>query len=225
MTGQAKPIERIMTGDVGSLADAELLSMIIGPLHSGSDVLTAASRILKSFNGFRGVSLAGPSRIKRIAGIGYKGAARLAAAFELGKRFREEGLYRDRLKLRTPDDVGHIFMPRMKGYDREVFVCAFLDCKTRLIALKEIARGTPASASPSIRSVITEALDLRAVSIICMHNHPSGDPEPSTEDRCFTDDLARAARTVELQLLDHVVFGGDMFYSFKAKGLMGCKKM
>ena len=124
-------------------------------------------------------------------------------------------------KISSAKDVIDIIMPQMRDLKTEVFKVVCLDSNNRIIDISDAACGTVNHAVPIIREIIHSALQKFAASIICVHNHPSANITPSTQDKKFTKELCDAGKLMEIKVLDHVIIGDNEFYSFADEGLMG----
>lgn len=157
-----------------------------------------------------------PARLQREAGLGPVSARSLAAAFALGRRV--EGLRWVRSdSIRSPGGVYRLMAPRLRGREREVFSVLLVDGKHRLLAIEEVSEGTLTSSLVHPREVFRPALRRGAAALVAVHNHPSGDPEPSAEDLEVTRRLLDAGRLLGVPLLDHVVLGRGAFVSLRER--------
>ncbi len=151
-------------------------------------------------------------------GLGDAARARILASLELGRRFLALRMPEIRA-IRTSRDVAELIAPRFAGLRKESFLSISVDVKNRPIAIDEIARGSADAVTFSPKEVFQAALAHRAHGFICVHNHPSGDPNPSLEDRALTERLEEGARLLGLRFLDHVILGDPgRFYSFADTG-------
>jgi DNA repair protein RadC len=155
----------------------------------------------------------------RIRGIGPAKAAELVAAFELGRRAQAEPEEEWPI-IRSPEDVARCMVPLLRDRVNEVFFVLLLDAKNALRSQVEISSGTLNASLVHPREVYKAAIDQRAASIVVVHNHPSGNPDPSREDAEVTRQLAEAGRIVGIPLHDHVIVAGDRFTSMAEKGLL-----
>lgn len=219
-----RPRERLLRGDGKWLTDIELLAVLIGSGNKERDVVRLAGDLLEGAGGFRRLAEMPAGEVLKMSGMGSANTARIMAAFEIGRRFREERIFKDNIKITSAGDVAYVFMPKMRDLKDEIFLCLFLDGKKRIMDVREITHGTPVSAAPSIRLIASEALRRHAASILCMHNHPSGDPTPSAEDIGFTEELATTVRKLDVDMLDHIIFGNDIYVSLREKGLFTYQK-
>lgn len=203
-----RPRERLMRSGAGSLADIELLAVLLGSGIRGRDVLAVAREILKA------IDAEGPSiqveKLTPIPGVGQAKAALIAAALEFARRrIRPDGI-----RINKPADV----IPVLSHYaDRkqEHFLCIALNGANEMIACRLVSVGLANSTLVHPREVFADAIVDRAVSVILAHNHPGGDLAPSAEDREVTRRLREAGATVGIQVLDHIIFNRSGYFSFK----------
>ena len=154
---------------------------------------------------------ASPHELARVAGLGRAGAARLAAAFELGRRAIEAAQHR--AHVRSPQDVLALLGPRVAGLRQELFFAIGLDVRHRVLDVVEIARGTATDVGVHPREVFRPLVRSAAAGAVLAHNHPSGDPTPSADDIALTRRLCAVGKVVGIPVLDHVVIGGNAMRS------------
>jgi len=215
-----RPRERLWTLGPSALTAAELLAVILGTGRGGQSALDVAGGLL-TVSGGSLRRLAGRPRAEllRADGIGPTKAARLLASFELGARLaREERPPAQR--IREPEDVVRLFDGRLRDLQVEEFHLLALDSQSQVLREVLITRGLLNSSLVHPREVFRAAIAEAAAGIIVVHNHPSGDPTPSAEDRTVTRQLMEAGRLLDLPLYDHVVIAGDRFVSFATAGLL-----
>jgi len=215
-----RPRERLWSLGPAALTTGELLAILIGTGRGGRNVLEVASRLLDLSDGsLRRLAQRPRSELLRADGIGPTKAARLAAAFELGARLAREE--RPALpRIREPDDVVRLFGGRLRDLQVEEFHLLALDSQSQVLREVLVTRGLLNSSLVHPREVFRAAIVEAAAGIIVVHNHPSGDPTPSAEDRAVTRQLAEAGRLLDLPLYDHVIIAGDRFVSFATAGLL-----
>ncbi|MCM8813325.1 MAG: DNA repair protein RadC [Candidatus Omnitrophica bacterium] len=213
-----RPREKLLRRGEHMLSDAELLAILLRTGSRGRTAVDVAREILGRFGTFRNMSQTDGRQWRKIKGLGNAKLAQIKAALEIGRRFREMEIRRDGAKISGAEDVVRIFAPRLRDLKKEVFQAIFLDARNRVIEWVEISEGTVSQVIPIIREILHRALQYFAVSLICLHNHPSGNVQPSREDEAFTRSLSQAAGLLQLRLLDHVIIGGDRFYSFAQQG-------
>jgi len=200
-----RPRERLLQHGGGSLADSELLAVLLRTGRVGVSALQMGMDVLRENGGLAGLLTATPHSLRR-NGLGAAKAAALLAAVELGRRLAREQLL-DREPLSRPVDVARYLALRYHTCDQEVMGALFLDARNRLLGEREMFRGTLSRISVEPREILRECLQRGAASIYPFHTHPSGDPSPSAEDLLFTRRMAEAAEIVGLRLIDHVVLG------------------
>jgi DNA repair protein RadC len=200
-----RPRERLLEHGGASLADSELLAVLLRTGRKGVSALQMAMDLLRESGGLAGLLTATPHSLRR-NGIGPAKAAALLAAVEIGRRLAREQLL-DREPLSRPVDVARYLALRYHTCDQEVMGALFLDARSHLLGEREIFRGTMSRISVEPREILRECLQRGASSVYLFHTHPSGDPSPSAEDVLFTRRIAEAAEIVGLRLADHVVLG------------------
>ena len=215
-----RPRERLWSLGAPALTTAELLAILIGTGNEGRSVLDVALGLLEVSDGsLRRLAQRPRAELLRAAGIGPTKAARLLAAIELGARLtREERPPIHR--IREPDDVVRLFAGRLRDLQVEEFHLLALDSQSQVLREVLITRGLLNSSLVHPREVFRPAIAEAAAGIIVIHNHPSGDPTPSAEDRAVTRQLAEAGRLLDLPLYDHLIIAGDRFVSLATLGLL-----
>ncbi len=215
-----RPRERLKSLGPQSLSGAELLAILIGSGTGRQSALRLGEDVLASVAGsLRRLSLQPVAALTSVNGIGTARAVAIHAALELGRRLaaeaREEGA-----PLRSPRDVYDAFAPRLQDLPVEEFHVAVLDAQHRLERDITVTRGILNSSLVHPREVFREAIAERAAAIVLVHNHPSGDPTPSVDDRMVTDQLVAAGRLLDIPVHDHVVVGRGRYVSFAEAGLL-----
>lgn len=215
-----RPRERLWALGAPALTTAELLAILIGTGGSGAGVLDVARRLLDVGEGsLRRLARRPGAELLRAHGIGPTKAARLLAAFEIGARLASEERP-PATRIREPDDVARLFQGRLRDLQVEEFHLLALDSQSQVLREVLVTRGLLNSSLVHPREVFRAAIAEAAAGIIVVHNHPSGDPTPSAEDRAVTQQLAAAGRLLDLPLYDHVIIAGDRFVSFATAGLL-----
>jgi DNA repair protein RadC len=215
-----RPRERLWALGAPALTSAELLAVLFGTGRGGRTALDIAAELLDLSDGsLRRLAQRPSAELLRLHGIGPTKAGRLLAAFELGVRLaREEKPPAQR--IRDPEDVVRLFRGRLRDLQVEEFHLLALDSQSQVLREVLITRGLLNSSLVHPREVFRPAIAEAAAGIIVVHNHPSGDPTPSAEDRTVTRQLAEAGRLLDLPLYDHVVIAGDRYLSFATAGLI-----
>ncbi len=211
------PSRRLNRHGPAALTDAELTALILGDRISPSAALALADTLVGGFGGLGSLALAPVNALTQHQGIGPARAARVAAAFELGRRALCT-LPGQRPRIACERDAAALISRALAGQQREVFVGLFLDSGNRLIAAEQLFAGTLNVAPVYPREVVMRALALGAASVIIGHNHPSGRLEPSAADRRITATLEQALALVEVALHDHVIVSGEASVSLRETG-------
>jgi DNA repair protein RadC len=214
-----RPREKLLRLGPAALSDAELLALLV---HAGDGTRTAldlARELLREANSLQRLGSLNARELMRTRGIGPAKAVEVVAAFELGRRM-EAQRSGDRPVLRSPEDVARLVGPSLKTLRQEVFRVLVLDAHNGLRLDVELSRGTLNASLVHPREVFKVAIDHAAASIIVVHNHPSGNPEPSREDVEITRQLAEAGRIFGIPLHDHVIVAADNFTSLAERGLV-----
>jgi DNA repair protein RadC len=218
-----RPRERLLAEGPKRLTDADLLAIILrigsGTFRQGvqgTNAYEAALSILKDFRGLRGLDRARIHDLLKVPGLGPAKVAQIKAAFELGKRVCAGKL--TALTFESSLAVANYFRPHFTGKREEIVIAVFLNGQNQRLGEKDITEGTPTQATVYVRRILEEALHESAAAIVLVHNHPSGNPEPSAGDDETTHDLLRACKLVGLILLDHVIVGETDHYSYADAG-------
>lgn len=221
-----RPQERLEKFGAGSLSDTELLAMLLRSGTRGHDVLTVASRLIAEAGSLAGLIGWQTADFRRLRGIGPVKALQLVTVMEVARRVVGQQAGEAPL-LNRADLVAAYFQPLTAGLAVEKFWVLCLNRKNRLQKRVEITSGTATAALAHPREVFRSAIRESAAAVICVHNHPSGDPAPSAPDVQVTRQLREAAKAVEIDLLDHVIVGspsadpvGRGFYSFREAGML-----
>lgn len=209
------PRERMARLGPSALSNAELLAVVLGVGRKGHPVADVAADL--SARGLRRLASLTAAELVRETGLGSVQGLRLAAAFELGLRVHRERLP-ERPCIPNAEAAARLLIPRYSLRPTEAFGVLCLDSRLRLIAERVVSTGGRSAVSVTPSDVFHAALLDRARSIIAFHNHPSGDPAPSFEDRALTDRLGAAGEAVGVPLLSHVIVGGSQWFELRAQG-------
>lgn len=209
-----RPREKLFKWGPRKLSDSELLAILLGTGTRGQNVLELSRHIMAQSPHFHNMHTAD---LAKIPGLGLAKIAQIKAALEIGRRFRTQS-EKEPFKIRSSQEAYQIFLPHMRGLKIEIFQVILLNSQNRVIEVMDICEGTVNRASPFIREIYHKAIEYSAVSIVCGHNHPSGDPSPSPEDRKFTQELVQAGKILGIRLLDHLIVGEGRYYSFGDQG-------
>ncbi len=212
-----RPREKLVLRGPVALDEGELLALVLGTGCRGRSVLDLARELLEEFPG-GALSRLPVQRLKQLRGIGASRACSLAAAFELARRWGgDEGGGRIALDdpARVRDQLAFLADKR-----KEYFVAFYLDAAHGLLHRETVSIGTLTSSLVHPREVFAPAIERSAAGVLVAHNHPSGNPHPSAEDRAATRRLARSGNILGIPLVDHVVVSGSRFFSFRERGLL-----
>lgn len=189
-------------------SDDVLLAILLRTGIRGCNVVELARYLHREYGSLTGLARASIEELSRVNGVGRVKAQTLKVALELARRLNEEKLG-DQPVIKTPDDVAALLMPRSRSLEREVFWTLHLDTRNRVknTGKFEISEGTLNASLVDPKDVFRAAVSARSASIIVAHNHPSGDPSPSSEDIRVTRKLLEAGRMMEIPVLDHIIIG------------------
>ncbi len=212
------PYEKLVSQGAENLTDVELLAILLRTGTKEKSPLDLAREILQTSQGFRGVRKLTLAELQKIKGIGKVKSIQLKAALEIARRYgrdRGKAYYR----IGSPKEIAEYYMEEMCELGQEHFKVILLNTKNEIISDRNLFIGTVNRSLISPREVLEYALKNSAVSIVFMHNHPSGDPEPSAEDVQVTKRCDEAARLMDITLLDHIIIGRHRFVSLRQRGL------
>lgn len=215
MCGGERPREKLLGRGADALSDGELLAIFIMSGTKGCSAIEAAQRLLQEAGGsLSALASMDKKRLMGIPGIAQGKAAMLMAAFELGRRFLVDDYRNEHEPVKSSVQVYKHMISRMKGLAREECWVLLLNRSCFLLDCVRISTGSMDSTVMDTKSIVRLALDRRASSLVLVHNHPSGNPVPSTADIRETESLREALGSFNLTLVDHVVVCDDCFYSF-----------
>ncbi|WP_026697309.1 RadC family protein [Alkalicoccus chagannorensis] len=215
-----RPRERLLREGAEHLSNQELVALLLGSGSREESVIQLAGRVLHQFDGLKLLKETTAAELMEIRGIGEAKAVQLKAALELGRRIKQYPVEETHV-IRSPQDVADYMMEDMRHLKQEHFVALYLNTKNAVLHKKTLFIGSLNSSLVHPREVYKEALRYSSASFICLHNHPSGNPEPSREDIDVTRRLHEAGKTLGVDMLDHVIIGDRQFCSMKEKGYMG----
>lgn len=216
---QLRPFEKCKKAGAKSLDDAELLAMILRTGIPGQNVIDTAELLLKKANGNPGdLSSLSREEISSIPGIGITKALQLEAVFTLTDRIMK-AKHSKKPDFRSPSYIASYYMEEMRHQKRETLKVLYLDSKCRLLKESDITVGTVNRTVVPVREIFIEALTSHAVSIILLHNHPSGDPTPSKADLDSTKEVMAAGNLIQIPLTDHIIIGDCDYISMREQGI------
>jgi len=214
---QTRPRERLVREGAQALSDPELLALLLRVGVRGKSAVELGRDILQHFGSLHGLFGASLDDVAEVHGLGMAKYAQLQAVMELARRAIAEQLQSGEA-FGSPELVKRYLRIKLGGQRHESFVVLFLDVKNRLIADRELFRGTLTQTSVYPREVVIEALSRNAAAVILAHNHPSGLPEPSEADLRLTQALVQALGLVDVRVLDHFIVAGPLVHSFAEHG-------
>lgn len=215
-----RPREKLFSYGAESLSNAELLAVIIRTGHKDDTAIDLAQRLLTlDSQGLKHLTEASMEQLMRVKGIGHCKAAQILATIEIGKRLSRWGAH-DKIKVSSPIVLANLVMDEMRYLNKEHFRIAILDTKNQVLAIENISIGTLNASIVHPRDVFYAAIRRNANSIILIHNHPSGDPQPSNEDINITHRLVEVGSLLGIKVLDHIIIGDNKYISFKEKNLI-----
>jgi len=215
-----RPRERLLALGPGALTTVELLAILIGTGRAGASAPDVAAALLSGGGpGLAQLARRTAAELAAVPGVGHAKAARIAAGLELGRRLQEEGRP-ERTRIRSPADVYRWFAPRLADLVAEEFHVLALDSQSGILRDLLVTRGILNSSLVHPREVFRGAIAEAAAGIIVVHNHPSGDPAPSADDRAVTRQLVEAGKVLDLPVYDHVIVGSRGYLSFAEAGLL-----
>ena len=213
-----RPRERLVKFGEQALSAQELLQLILGRGIAGESVAITAQKLLSHFGSLQKLSEASIEELSSIKGIGLAKAAQIKAAFEISRRLSTQAPSYKSKELADPEKVYLLIKSKLKNYHKEHFYIIALDSRNHSIA--EVSVGSLNESIVHPREVFAEAIKNRAASVIFVHNHPSGDPEPSEDDLEITKRLVESGKILGIEVVDHIIVAKDSFFSFKNKNLL-----
>jgi DNA repair protein RadC len=212
-----RPREKLLCHGAAALGDNELVALVIGHGSRRGSALAVANELLAAHGGLHGLTRCTSDDLVRIAGIGRARAAQVVAAVELGRRTLARRPSA-RMRIAGPREAAAFLMPRFGDRGVEQLGILLLDTKHRVVRTAVLAIGTLNSSAVQPREVFREAAIGGAAAIVLFHNHPSGDPTPSPEDRDLTRRLVAAGSLMGIDVVDHLILGDTRYWSFKQSG-------
>lgn len=214
-----RPRERMLQFGARILSNSELIAILLRTGTVAESAIGLAQRVLKEAGGIRGLVDMSTAQLTAIKGIGNAKALQLQAGIELGRRLAQSELD-PAFIVRSPEDVARYVMEDLRYLQKEHFVCLFLNTKNHVIARETLSIGSLNASIVHPREVFRAAIQRGSASLICIHNHPSGDPTPSPEDIDMTHRLVQAGQVIGIEVLDHLIIGDQKYVSLKEQGFM-----
>ena len=221
MPSDERPRERLQHYGAQSLSHAELIAILLRMGNNRESALDMAKRIIARYGTLRGLARATFNELIQMDGVGNAKAAQIQAGLELGKRLRNDPR-QDRRPVSKPEDVFELLGDEMSLLTQEHLKVVLLDTKNRVMEVHEVYIGNVNSSQIRASEVFRAAVKANATSIVVVHNHPSGNPTPSSQDAAVTADLVKAGNLLGIDVLDHVIIGHPdekRFVSLKEQGI------
>ncbi|MBF6604905.1 MAG: DNA repair protein RadC [Chloroflexi bacterium] len=213
-----RPRERLALRGVGGLTTAELIALIWGSGTRGASALDLAEEALARHDGVTGLARASELELAALPGVGAVRAGQLVAAFELGRRLLADWPA-GRWTVRSPTDVADRLVLQMGRLEREELRAVLLNTKNTVLRVVTVYQGNVSASLVRVGELFRDAVRLNATGVILVHNHPSGDPTPSSDDLHLTAEALAAGRLLDIDLLDHLVIGHDAWVSLRDRGV------
>ncbi len=212
-----RPRERLLAKGPDALSDAHLLAILLRTGRPNSSAVEVAIELLDRLGGVGGLARCGVDELRTTQGIGPAKAAQLKAAVELGRRSMAVPLTTG-VRISSSADLFKHFHPRLRDLKHEVFKVVLLDAKNAVLKETTVSEGSLTLSIVHPREVFAPAVREAAAGILLLHNHPSGDPTPSSEDRHLTDRLVAVGQLLGIRVLDHLIIGDGRYVSFSDQG-------
>jgi DNA repair protein RadC len=225
MAPNERPRERLKERGATALGDAELIAILLRTGMKGQSAIQLAQQLLKEFRTLEGLARTPLEILAKVKGVGETKAIQLKAAFELARRLSGSSRGKQAI-ITTPEDAAAVMREDMRTLDREHFGVLLLNTKNGLIKKCPVSQGSLNASIVEPREVFKDAIAASAASMILVHNHPSGDPTPSSEDISITKRLVKAGELLNISVLDHIILGHRAtgreqdYISLKELGLM-----
>lgn len=216
-----RPYEKCLKQGAEALSDAELLAVLLRTGTKGENVLALAKRLLYQDGGagLLGIHQFSFQSLMKLKGIGKVKAVQILCLSELAKRLSKASV-EPRLRFSSSQSVAEYYMEDLRHRNQEVMKLLLLNSKAELIDETNISKGTVNASLVTPRELFVEALKKEAVSMILLHNHPSGDPTPSRDDVLTTKRISECGLLIGIELLDHIIIGNNCYVSFQEENLL-----
>ena len=213
-----RPREKLIKNGANTLSESELLAIILGTGSKKESVINVSNKLFSKYN-VKSLSRLSIGTLKKELGIGDAKACQVVACFELGRRLARFKADKKPL-IKDARSVAKIFIPEMSSLKKEHFKGIYLDSRKRIIREETIFIGSLNESVIHPREIFEIALNENAAALILLHNHPSGDPKPSSEDIEITKELVKAGDILGIPVLDHIIIGNQKYTSLREKGLI-----
>lgn len=220
MPEEDRPREKLLGRGAEHLTDAELLAILIRTGKKGKSVLSLAQEIISKYKNLAMLASVSLANLKKIDGIGKDKAATLLAAFELSRRIQSKSKWFSDESITSPEKVADIFIPLLRDEVKERFIVICLNNYKKIIKYETISIGNLDASIVHPREVFKTAIDNNSKSIILIHNHPSGNTEPSREDIAVTHKMVESGKIIGIPVEDHIITAGNSYTSFVERRLI-----
>jgi len=211
--------EKFIKSGLAGFHDYEVIELLLTLGSPRKDCKQQAKEALKKFKTLRGVLQASPRELQEIDGIGPHSAFGIKLVQEVAREFLKQKII-DKPVYKSAKEIFDYLYYSMRDLTKEVFKVIYLNSQNQIIDTTDLSEGTISSSAISPREVMENAIRYHAASLIFAHNHPSGNPEPSPSDKDLTRDLVYAGSIMRIKVLDHVIIGGNKYFSFAGEGLI-----
>jgi DNA repair protein RadC len=213
-----RPRERLEQLGAQALTNAELIAILLRVGIKGENAVQVGQRLLQECGGLSGLHRASLEDVTKHKGLGLAKAAQIKAAIELGRRLAIESV-QDHPLVSSPQDAANLVQYEMQAFEKEHLWVMILDTRNRIIHIEKLYQGSVNSSMVRVGELFKCVIQRNAVSMIVLHNHPSGDPTPSPDDIALTRAIVQAGKLLDIEVLDHLVIGQGRFVSMKERGL------
>jgi len=215
-----RPREKLTLRGAQNLTDAELIAILLRTGKKGKSVISVAQELINNYTNLAVLATKSLSDLLKTSGIGKDKAATLMAAFEISRRIQSQQKWFSNKKITSPQEIAEIFIPLLRDELKEKFIIVCLNSANKIIKHEVISIGNLNSSVVHPREIFKAAIEQSSASIILIHNHPSGNPEPSNEDISITKQIVDAGKILDIPIFDHIIIAGNTFTSFVEKRLI-----
>lgn len=218
MAESERPRERLAKYGTQVLTNAELMAILLRVGVEGKNAVELGRDLLREFGGITGLHRASFDEVCNVRGMGTAKTAQIKAALELGQRMAEES-HDEIPTVHSPADAANLVMHRMSALEQEELHVMLLDTRNNVLGIDQVYRGSVNSSQVHVGELFRTAIRRNSPNVIIVHNHPSGDPEPSPDDVAVTRAFVEAGKLLDIKVLDHLVIGNGRFVSLKERRL------
>lgn len=212
--------EKFIKSGISGFHDYEIIELLLTLGTPRKDCKQQAKEAIRKLKTLRGVLEASTEELQEIKGIGSHNVFGIKLFQEISERYLKERIIGKKIQLKSSKKVHDYLFQSMQKDKKEIFKVMFLDGKNRLIEAEDLFEGSLTSSVVYSREIMKKAIKYNAVSLIFVHNHPSGDPVPSPSDKDITKELLFAGNLMQIKVLDHIIIGDNKYFSFADEGLI-----